>query len=74
MDSNVHFHPSSCQLFDLRSKYCPWLPLLEHPHPVTQFIKPTFMPYVVYIKLHTNFHFNTFWHPMMPSSGSSFLL
>jgi hypothetical protein len=60
MDSNVHFPPSSCQLFHLRPKYGPWLPLLEHPQPIIQFIKQTFMQYAVYIKLHTNFHFNTF--------------
>lgn len=74
MASIMHFPPSSCHLFHLRSKYCPWLPLLEHPQPKTQFITPTCMLYVVYIKLHTNFHFDTFWHPLMPPSGSSFFL
>jgi hypothetical protein len=74
MDSIMHFPPSPSHLFHLRPKYCPWFPLLEQPQPKTQCITLTFMLYVVYIKFCANFHFDTFWHPLMPPSGSLFPL
>ena len=37
-------------------------------------LQPTVQHHTVCIKSHTTFHSDAFWHPLMPSSGSSFLL
>jgi len=38
---------------------------------VAVFITTTFMPYIVYIKSHTNFHSDAFRHLLLLSSGGS---
>jgi len=38
---------------------------------VAVFITTNFMHYMVYIKSRTNFYYDTFRHPLLPSAGSS---